>query len=443
MAYPSLPATMPADPQALPTSRQWNALYLVGAVAMMFITLATAMQPLFLRRVLGVSLDSAGMVNASLAVAAEVLTLLVVAGAAALSDRCGRVPVLVGGFLVGAAGALLAPFSATLGAALGLGGVACYFVARMVMALGGCAIWPQLVILAGDFTDREGRARGMSNATSMMAFGSTLVFAVVMQMPRHAGITLVMLFNAALALAGAWLAAGLLGGIAAGPDGRAAPPRRGGWHLIPWQALGDLVRHRPRLRVALVAALLARGNVAMVGLFTMLWTIYFAELAGRSQEQAAAHAGLVLGLLGLLLMLTSLGWGRVVDRLGRLNAIGIGMAVSAVGFVSMGLVVNPFGWLVLLPMSLIALGQAGALLAPDVIAFDEAPQDMRGAVMGALNAVGGLGMVVLLEAGGVLFDRIGPFAPFVMMGACNLLVMAYVHQVARGEQAGGGCVLED
>jgi len=83
------------------------------------------------------------------------------------------------------------------------------------------------------------------------------------------------------------------------------------------------------------------------------------------------------------------------------------------------------------------------LLAPDVIAFDQAPPDARGGVMAALNVLGGLGLIVLLEVGGVLFDRVSPIAPFALLAACNLLVMAYVRLVAQGELGSGPCRIAD
>ena len=421
---PRHPAGKPrtSDETAVADHR-WNALYLIAAIAMIFMTLAVAIQPLFLRKILGVSLGSAGMINANVEVVAELATLLVIGTLGVVSDRIGRVPILVGGFLIGALGGLLAPFSAALGGLLGFGGVAIYYLARIVMSLGTCAVWPQLATLAGDFTDAESRARRMSNATSMMAFGSTLVFAVLMQIPRHTGILTVMLLNALLGAVGAWLAHRLLIDVA---------PKRAE-RAIPWRAVRELLVREPRLRVAFAAALFSRGNVALIGLFYMLWTIYFADLVGKTQEQAAGHAGLVVGLVGLLLMTTSLAWGRVVDHLGRLNAITVGMAVSGTGFVMMALVTNPFDWFVYLPMALIALGQAGALLAPDVLAFDCTPRNLRGSVMGALNVIGGVGLIVLLEVGGALFDVVGPYAPFTVIGVGNLLVMAYARWVARVE----------
>lgn len=394
---------------------RWNALYLLAAITMLFMTLATAMQPLYLRNVLGISFSSAGVINANVQVVTEVLTLVVIGYLGVLSDRFGRVPIVVVGFLVGAVGGVLAPFSRELGALIGIGGLVLYYFARIVMAIGSSAVWPQLATLAGDFTTYQNRPQQMANAAFMMAFGSTLVFAVLMQLPGHAGIVPVMLLNGAIGAIGAMLASRFLADVA---------PRRHG-QALPWRSIRLLLQQEPRLRIAFAAALFSRSDIILIGLFFMLWTIYFADLVGLDQAAAAAHAGRMIGLVGLVVMVTTLLWGQLIQRLGRVNAIIVALAVSGAGFVAMGFVVTPFGWYVFVPMVVMALGQAGALLAPDILAFDLAPDDLRGAVMGLLNVMGGIGLVIILQVGGILFDAVGPYAPFVFAGCGNLLVVAY------------------
>ncbi len=406
-----------ATPRQLDDNQRWNAMYLVAALAMIFMTLAIALQPLYLRKVLGVSLDSAGMINANVEVVAELLTLLVIGSLGTLSDRIGRVCILVAGFSIGSLAALLSSFSLQLGALFGLGGITFYYLSRVAMSLGTCVVSPQLTTLAGDFTNYSDRARRISNVTSMTAFGGALVFAVLMQVPRHTGVVPVMVLNAGLGAVAAALAWCLLADVA---------PKRTETAL-PWRDVLGLLKQLPRLRVAFVTALFSRSNVAIISFFYMLWSIYFADLAGRSQEMAAAQAGSFIGIAGLLLVITSIGWGVAVERLGRLNAIVAGMAVSGLGFGLMTLVVDPCHWLVLVPMTLIALGQAGALLAPDLIAFDLTPRDLRGSVIGALNVTSGIGMIVTLELGGWLFDTVGPYGPFLLVGCGNLAVAVFAY----------------
>ncbi|CAK0744414.1 Magnetosome protein MamH [Azospirillaceae bacterium] len=413
--------------------QSWNALYLIAAIAMIFMTLAVAVQPLFLRNILGIAFDTAGTINANVQVVTEVLALAVTGYLGFLSDRFGRVPIMVGGFLVGAAGGLLAPFSLPLGTLFGIGGIAFYYLARIVMSFGTSAVWPQLATLAGDFTDYDNRALQMSKAAFMMAFGSTLVFAVLMQMTKHTGIIAVMLFNAVIGLIGAWLASHLLCDVA---------PKQAD-QKIPWQRIKELLIREPRLRVAFAASLFSRSDIILIGLFYMLWTIYFADLVGKTQAEAAAHAGKMIGIVGLLVMVTILVWGRFVQRFGRIPAIIAGMAISATGFLAMGFAVNPFDWYVYLPMALIALGQSGTLLAPEILACDLTPEDIRGSVLGVLNVIGGIGLIVILQVGGALFDAVGPYAPFVFTGIGNLLVLIYALYTSRFEGRGQGAAARE
>ncbi len=400
---------------------RWNALYLIAAVAMVFMTMATAVQPLFLRNVLGIAFDRAGAINANVQVVTEVLTLAVIGYLGFLSDRYGRVPIITGGFLVGMVGGVLAAFSLPLGTLFGIGGIAFYYIARVIMSLGTAAVWPQLATLAGDHTGHDDRARRISHAAFMMAFGSTLVFAVLMQIPKNIGIVPMMLFNAAIGVVGAALAWRLLADVAPKQTDR----------YLPWRRIRDLLIREPRLRVAFVAGLFSRTDIILVGLFYMLWTIYFADLVGKTQVEAAAHAGKMIGIMGLLVVATILLWGRVVQRLGRVKAIIAGMAISGTGFVLMGFAVNPYDWYVYVPIVLIAIGQGGVLLAPEILALDLTPEDLRGSMMGALNIVGGIGLVLVLQVGGYLFDAVGPYAPFIFTGIGNFLVLIYTLGIMR------------
>lgn len=405
---------------------RWNALYLISAVTMIFMALAVAVQPLYLRQFMGVAIDTAGQVNANVQVATEVLALMVVGGLGFLSDRFGRVPIMVAGFMVGACGGFLAPVSFKLGTMLGIGGIIFYFFARIIMVFGTSAVWPQLTTLAGDFTDYRSRVGHLANANFMMAFGSTLAFTVLMQIPQYTGVVPLMLINAVLGLVGAGLAHAFLVDVAPKSTDKA----------IPWRRLWEIFVKEPRIRVAFAVSVFSRSDIILIGLFYMLWTLYFADLVGKSQEAAAAHGGQMIGYVGLLVMATILVWGWVMQRIGRLKAVITGLAISALGFVLMVFVVNPFDWFVYVPMTLIAMGQAGSMLGPDILALDSAPRDLRGSIMGPLNMISGIGLIVILEIGGILFDWVGPYAPFVFTGIGNVLVLAYALYVSKTTSAG-------
>ncbi len=397
-------------------SREYrNAIYLLAAISMVFMTLAMAVQPLFLRNILGVSLANAGSVNANVHVVTEALDLALILYLGYLSDRFGRLPIATIGFVVAAFGALLAPLSLQLGGLLGIGGLAFYYLTRIVMSLGSGAVWPQITTLAGDFTGFDDRPRMMANTAFMMALGATLVYAVLMQIPRHAGLIVVMLLTPAVALIGAWVARGCLVDVA---------PRLKNKD-IPWRRIRALIIEEKLLRLSFMSAFFSRSDMVFIGLFLMMWFIYFADLVGIGQGEAAARAGGLIGLTGAVVMVSLPLWGWIIQRVGRVAALAGGLALSGMGFVLIGLIVNPFDWSIILPMILVAIGQAGCLVAPQVLAMDLTPKDIRGSVLGAFYVIGGIGIIVFVQVGGVLFDAVGPHAPFVFIGIGNLTLMSF------------------
>jgi MFS transporter, DHA1 family, tetracycline resistance protein len=406
---------------------QRNALYLLSALCMVFMTLVVAIQPLFLRNILNISFETAGAVNANVQVVTEVLDLFIFAYLGYLSDRIGRVRIIVAGFLVAAVGAVIAPLSPWIGGA-SIGALVVYYVSRVIMSAGSGAVWPQLSALAGDFSDDSNRARLLSNTAFMMAFGVTLVYAVLMQIPGHAGIAVTMLLTAAISVVGAWLARKFLVDVA---------PRTVETS-VPWRAVWDLVKTEPRLRLAFASSLFARSDMVFVGLFLMLWFIYFADLIKVGQAEAAARAGMLIGLMGAVVMLSIPIWRSFIERFGRIQAILLGMMLSALGFVMLGFVVNPFDGFIVFPILLVSAGQAGCFVAPQILTVDHAPKDLLGSVLGAFNVIGCLGIIFFVQIGGFLFDYIGPPAPFVFTGVGNLIISAYALRLLKSEARGVG-----
>ncbi|MBF0179741.1 MAG: MFS transporter [Magnetococcales bacterium] len=400
-----------------------NALYLVVAMAMIFLTMVLALQPLYLSQVLGLARDNAGFVNANIQVITELVDLLLVGYLGYVSDRIGRIPLMVYGFLLAGFTALLAPFDREIAAMLGLNTLAIFYVLRVLMSLGGTLVWPQVATLSGDYTlEPSERPRQLANVGFMMAFGVTLVYAIIMQLPEQVGLTVTMWLAGFIALAGAWMAKRFLVEI--------NPPRKE--IRFPFQQVWNLVKSEQHLRLSFLAAFTSRNDMVIVGLFLMTWFVYFADLIqGTSHARAASRAGIVIGLLGVVVLISLPIWGRITIRLGRVAAIAIGLLLSGFGFVAMGLILNPFSWWILLPILIIGFGQAGCILVPQTLAMDHAPEEIRGSVLGVFNTVGCFGVIFFLQVGGILFDWFGPTSPFVFTGIVNLLLFLYALVVMR------------
>ncbi len=402
-------------------SHHRNTLYLLAALCMIFMTMILALQPIFLRSVLGVGLEDAGKINSSIQVLTEILDLLIVGYLGYLSDRIGRVKVVVYGFIVAGLASLIIPFSLEVGLWFGVGGLAIFYLMRGFMSLGTTGVWPQLTAITGDFTSEEDRPALTANTAFMMAFGATLVYGIFMQIPRYSGLIPAMLLIPLVAFFGAWLASHYL--IDAG--------ERFDGERLPWRDVTALLKQDKRLRLTFMSAFTARYDMVLIGLFMMLWFVYFADVVGMDMKEAVSRGGILIGVIGLIILVSIPIWGWIIQRYGRMNAIVLGMAFSGAGFISMAFVFNPYDWGIYIPATLVAIGQAGTLLAPQILTIDIAPPSIRGLVLGGFNLVGGIGMIFFVEVGGLLFDWIGPYAPFVFTGVGDLFIMIYGLWVIR------------
>ncbi|MEO5378726.1 MAG: MFS transporter [Magnetococcus sp. DMHC-6] len=393
-----------------------NALYLVVALSMIFMTLVLAIQPLYLLNALGLPRENAGFVNANIQVITEIVDLLFVGYLGFLSDRFGRIPVMYYGFLVSAISALISAFSLELGILMGGGGLLIFYVTRAIMSLGSTAVWPQLATLTGDYTDIHSRPRLLAKVAFMTAFGATLVYAILMQLPKHTGLIPVMLLPVLVAFVGAWLTRHFL----------VETSKQLNKNDFPMQQIIHLLKQEKSLRLSFLAAFSSRNDMVIIGLFLMTWFIYFSDLLpGVTHAQAAAQAGIIIGFIGLTVLASIPIWGYIIEFYGRIPALVLGLCLSGTGFVAMGLILNPLSYWTFLPAFLVGIGQAGCLLAPQTLTLDVAPEAIRGSVMGAFNTIGSIGIIFFLQAGGLLFDWLSPTAPFIFTGIANFIIMVY------------------
>lgn len=398
-------------------------------------TLVVGVQPLFLDRILDIPFESAGAVNASVQIAAEIGSLMLIGVLGYLSDRLGRKPIIIFGFLTTAIGAFFMPLSLPLGTALGLGALTFYYLTRIIMSLGSCAYGPQLWTLAGDYTTTENRTSLVAKTTFMTVFGGTIVYAILMRLPQHGegGLYILLALPFLVALAGAWLAKKHLVEVAPRLEEEG----------IPWRRVFKIVASEPKMHLTFATAFYSRSDMVFVSLFLMMWCIYFADLDGVTREQAAAQAGTLIAVGGATILLAIPAWAAFIRRYGRVAAIAVGLSLSGVGFVSLVTIDSPFNNAIYIPTIMVAIGQAGCLIAPQILTIELAPKDLMGSVLGFFYLVGGLGIVFLVQAGGFYFDTIGPHAPFMLIGTGNLLISMYAYWLWKAELAGESLITAD
>jgi MFS family permease len=69
------------------------------------------------------------------------------------------------------------------------------------------------------------------------------------------------------------------------------------------------------------------------------------------------------------------------------------------------------------------MGEGAAILSGAGVIGQEAPEDIRGSVLGLFNFCGSLGILTISFLGGFLFDAWMPGAPFVVVGLINATIM--------------------
>ena len=395
---------------------QWNVIYLLTAAAALVAELTVAVQPLILDQVLGIAFEKEGAINADIMVVVEIIAVMCVGGMGLLSDRIGRVPVIVAGFAIVGIGAVLSLFSLYLGLAAGVGALALFYVTRILLSSGADSVQLQLSTLAGDVSDYSNRPRLLSNVIFMMVFGSTVLSAIILQMTmQDSGLMMIMAVPLLIALAGIALTRRSLVDVVE-PQSHVEHPLIQVWARVS----GD-----PRMQLAFAAAFYTRADVIIISLFYSLWCLSVSDSVDVSRTYAIAHAAVMIGLMGGAILLTIPIWKTFIERHSRITAIGAGLSMAATGYLSLVLFDNPFNWLVALPLVLIGVGHAGCLVTLKVLTVDASPKSILGTMLGMAYVTGGAGIIMLVQSSGYYFDAVGPRAPFALMGTGKLLITLY------------------
>jgi len=107
--------------------------------------------------------------------------------------------------------------------------------------------------------------------------------------------------------------------------------------------------------------------------------------------------------------------------LNRVSVLAVALAVAGGGNIAL-LTIRSFGdWPVYALVGLIAAAETAVIVCGQAVLGEQARAELRGAAVGAFSIFGSLGVLILVFCGGLLFDKVSGQAPFVMIGAVNLL----------------------
>jgi len=396
-------------------------------------TYVTQLQPYVLGVNLGIPSSQQGAVSGNLAFIAELVIAVSIGIWGSLSDRVGRQRVYIAGFLILGLGYAAYPFADDPAQ------LALY---RVIVGFGVAAVSGMLATILADYPRDESRGV-MTGITYFLNGLGVLVFLfVLVKMPgwfQAAGVDELWAGRYSfLAVAGLCVVAALaMLGLKPGPPTAVANREP----VLKLLRDGLAEGRKPRIALAYASAFASRGDLAVVGTFLTLWAVQVARAEGLSAAEATAKAGALIGIVQGAALVWAMIFGYIADRIDRVTATLIAMAIATVGYLLLGLEENPLSRGAMLEAALLGIGQMSAILASQVLVAQEAPAATRGSVLGVYGVFGALGILFVSVVGGQLFDSWTPAAPLLIMaGANGLLVIACIAVKLSGSPAATAAV---
>ncbi|TCD48637.1 MFS transporter [Chlorobium sp. N1] len=408
----------------------WTFLY-AAFVSIGLVTFISIGQAYILNEHLHIPIEEQGTISGNLVFWTEVVALLFFVPAGVVMDRIGRKPVYIAGMLLLALAYSIYPYAQSV-AALTLG--------RIVYALGIVAVTAGLATVMVDYPAERSRGKliavtgflnGLGIVTLNQFFGSMPEKLIARGMTGIEAGTVAHLGIAALALVTALiLSFGLKGGT---PVQREERP-----------ALGTLMKsgiayaRNPRIMLSYGAAFVARGDQSIIGTFLPLWGTTAGIAMGMEPAEAVKKGTLIFIISQAAALLWAPIIGPLIDRWNRVTALTVCMGLATLGYLSLILIENPHEGYSTIFFVLLGIGQISSFLGAQSLIGQEAPKAERGSVIGMFNISGAVGILIITTLGGRMFDLFSPKAPFLVVGAINMLVMLagiYVRMKAPGTGA--------
>ena len=380
------------------------------------ITFVSIGQAYILNQHLGIPTHMQGTISGDLVFWTEIVTMMLFGPVGAIMDRIGRKPVYASGFLILAIAYILYPMAKSIGELT---------VYRMIYAVGVVAVTSGLATVMVDYPAERSRGKLIAITGFLSGLGIVVLNQFYGSLPKRfvsmgfGGIEAGFWTHATVAstcvlIAGA-LAIGLKGGT----------PMRHEERLPLVKLLGSGFVHakNPRILLSYAAAFVARGDQAIIGTFVPLWGTTAGIAMGMNPAEAVKRGTFMFIISQLAALLWAPVMGLLIDKWNRVTALTVSMGLAAAGYLSLMLIGNPLESWSSVFFVLLGIGQISAFLGSQSLIGQEAPKEARGAVIGAFNISGAVGILLITMAGGRLFDGMSPKAPFLIVGVINLFVM--------------------
>ncbi len=373
-------------------------------------------QPLIFGQILGVPEEDFGRLAGTLTFYHEIVVLICIAPIGALSDKIGRRPLYMAAFLLMAIGHFLYPLAESEEQLL---------MYRLIFAVGTAGASAMLAAVANDYPLESSRAKMIAATMLFNAIGMVALTAWFKGLPdfyQNMG------YDVATSVKYTrWTVSGcsLLVAFAAITGLKKGAPSQveNREPMLATIKVGIQQARKPRIALSYAAAVVSRGDLAVLSTFFTTWLF----LEGRDQGMTATEAmstGFTFYIIVQAAALVAAPFiGIMLDRIDRVIGLIVAMILAGAGYLSLAIVGDPLGTEMYFAAILIGFGEIAANLSSLSLVGKEAPPKGRGAVIGMFSLFGALGILLVAKIGGYLFDDFSRIGPFVVVGAANIVVM--------------------
>ena len=365
-----------------------------------------------------------GTVSGNIMFWTEIVALCFFSPFGILADRIGRRPVYVFGILMIGLGYGLSPYATSVTELL---------IYRSISAVGVAAAAGMMATLTNDYPHEKSRGLliGVTSMTNIL--GTIFMAGLVARIPSFlidrgfdpvTGGKAMFLFSAGLCVVTAVVARfGLKGGTAV------ARQERAGVNVLVTSGLRAALN--PRIALSYAGAFASRSDLVIKGLFLALWAIHDGAQRDMSPAEAMARfGGMIIIMQGVSLAAAPI-FGWFMDQVNRVTATIVALIFATLGYLSMGIITSPLDFAMAPFFIVLAFGSSFMLKASLALVGQEARPKERASVIAVNGMFGALGVLILTILGGRLFDTWGPWAPFVLAGAFQgvLLIAAIIIRI--------------
>jgi MFS family permease len=393
--------------------------YLACYAAIMLATFVPQTQPFVLGEVLKMDPSRQGVVSGNLNFWGEIVIIVTVGLWGSLSDRVGRRAVSFMGFALISAGIFMYGFARDVSGLL---------LARVIYSAGIAAVSTMLITVLADYVSNPSRGKATGFLGIMNGLGAMTAALFLLKLPAMFKSGGMSPEDAAWATYGTMAGVTLLIAVAMyfGLRRGVENTHEAKTPMLQQLREGITEARRPIIALTYAASFVARGNLAVVGTFFTLWaSLYGTSQLGMTSAEAIAKGGGVLAVSYMASLLSAPIFGIMSDRINRVSALAITLLIGAVGYGSTFWLDSPFSVPAILSLILIGMAEVGCIITSGVLIAEQAPDRLRGSVVGVFTLTGAVGILIASVVGGYLFDHWLQTGPFVFFGIISALVLVW------------------